>query len=142
MHFAAPSVEFLGHQVNANGLVPLRSHISALQDIPQPGDIPGLQRFLGLINFYRRFLPGIAGMIRPLMDALKGKPKKLDWSPTMETAFVDAKAALSSAMTLAHPSASAQVALAVDASSSHIGAVLQQMCRGGLRPLAFYSRKL
>jgi hypothetical protein len=140
--FAAPSVEFLGHQVDAHGLVPLSRHVTALQDIPQPGDIPGLQRFLGLINFYRRFLPGIAGTLRPLTDALKGKPKRLDWSAEMETAFIDAKAALSSATTLAHPSATAQVSLAVDASSSHIGAVLQQKCKGGWRPLAFYSRKL
>jgi len=140
--FAATSVEFLGHQVDAHGLVPLSRHITALQDIPQPGDIPGLQRFLGLINFYRRFLPGIAGTLRPLTDALKGKPKRLDWSAEMETAFIDAKAALSSATMLGHPSATAQVSLAVDASSLHIGAVLQEKCKGGWRPLAFYSRKL
>jgi len=140
--FAAPSVEFLGHQVDANGLVPLTRHVSALQDLPQPKDIPQLQRFLGLINFYRRFLPGIAGTLRPLTDALRGKPRKLVWMDSMESSFLSAKTKLASATTLAHPSASEEVSLAVDASSSHVGAVMQQRSKGGWLPLAFFSKKL
>jgi len=140
--FAVPSVEFLGHQVDSTGLVPLDRHVSALQALPRPQDIPQLQRFLGLVNFYRRFLPGIAGTLRPLTDALKGKPKKLVWTDTLEQSFLSAKAALTSATSLAHPSASARVSLAVDASSSHVGAVMQQMSDKGWRPLAFFSKKL
>ncbi len=140
--FAADTVEFLGHQVTATGLTPLRRHVSALQDLPRPQDVPQLQRFLGLVNFYRRFLPGIAGTLRPLTDALKGKPKKLLWSSDMELSFVASKAALASATALAHPSPSAPVSLAVDASSTHVGAVLQQKHRSGWKPLAFFSKKL
>jgi len=79
--FAASSVEFLGHQVSPAGLVPLRRHMDALQDVPQ------LQKFLGLINFYHRFIPGVAGILRPLTDALRGKPKKLLWSEELDAAF-------------------------------------------------------
>jgi hypothetical protein len=46
-----------------------------------------MQRFLGMINFYRRFLPGVAGTLRPLTAALSGNPKTLPWTPDMETAF-------------------------------------------------------
>jgi hypothetical protein len=79
--FAASSVEFLGHQVSPAGLVPLRRHMDALQDVPQ------LQKFLGLINFYHCFIPGVAGILRPLTDALRGKPKKLLWSEELDAAF-------------------------------------------------------
>jgi hypothetical protein len=62
-----------------------------------------MQRFLGMINFYRRFLPGVAGTLRPLTPALSGNPKALPWTPDMETAFPTAKAALVAAVPLAHP---------------------------------------
>jgi len=140
--FAVGSVEFLGHLVSPAGLVPLRRHVDALLDLPQPQDIPQLQRFLGLINFYRRFLPGVAGILRPLTDSLRGKPKALLWTEEMVLAFQAAKSALASATPLVHPSPSAQVSLAVDASSTHMGAALQQRTRAGWRPLAFYSKKL
>jgi hypothetical protein len=52
-----------------------------------------MQRFLGMINLYRRFLPGVAGTLRPLTAALSGNPKTLPWTPDMETAFAAAKAA-------------------------------------------------
>jgi hypothetical protein len=54
-----------------------------------------------MVNFYRRFLPGIARTLRPLTDALRGAPKTLEWPPT--AAFGAAKAALAAAVPLAHP---------------------------------------
>ncbi len=46
-----------------------------------PQDVKQLQQFLGMVNFYRRFLPGIARTLQPLTDALKGAPKMLEWPP-------------------------------------------------------------
>ena len=60
----------------------------------------------------------------------------------MEEAFTLAKAALSQATTLTHTDPTAPVSLAVDASNSHVGAVLQQLERNSWRPLAFFRRKL
>ena len=61
----------------------------------------------------------------------------------MQTAFVESKAALCKVTQLAHPVPSAEISLAVDASDTHVGAVLQQRARGGgFQPLAFYSKKL
>jgi len=60
----------------------------------------------------------------------------------MEAAFHAAKAALAAAMPLDHPIPAADVSLAVDASATHVGAVLQQRCGRGWRPLSFFSRKL
>jgi hypothetical protein len=55
-----------------------------------------------MVNFYRRFLPGIAKVLLPLTEALKGSPKMLVWPPAT-AAFEVAKAALIAAVQLAHP---------------------------------------
>jgi hypothetical protein len=69
--FAVSEVNFLGHRVSTAGISPLPKHVEALQRLPVPTDVKGLQRFLGLINFYRRFLPGIAATLLPLINALR-----------------------------------------------------------------------
>ena len=140
--FGVSEVEFLGHRVTTAGVEPLVRHVEVIQQFQAPQDIPQLQRFLGMINFYRRFLPGIARTLKPLTDALKGKPKHLTWDTERNTAFNKAKSALSSACSLAHPDTSAEVSLAVDASNTHIGGVLQQLVNSAWAPLAFFSRKL
>jgi len=143
--FAVPQLEFLGHSVSASGLTPLRKHTSALQDFPTPKDQVSLQRFLGLVNFYRKFIKGAAKLLAPLTDALKGSKsskKVLVWSPEMLSAFSAAKSILLSVPTLIHPVPGAPVSLAVDASDTHVGAVLQQQVQGSWAPMAFYSRKL
>jgi hypothetical protein len=89
-----------------------------------------------MINFYHSFLPGIAGTLRPLTAALSGNPKVLSWQPTMETAFAATKAAL------AHPLSGAVLALATNASGTHVGAVLQQQVGQHWQPLGFFSKKL
>jgi hypothetical protein len=101
-----------------------------------------MQRFLGMINFYRRFLPGVAGTLRPLTAALSGNPKALPWTPDMENAFAAAKASLVAAVPLAHPLPEAVLALDTDASDTHVGAVLQQQGGQHRQPLGFFRKKL
>jgi hypothetical protein len=80
-----------------------------------------------MMNFYPRFLPDIPGTLHPLTAALSGNPKALPWKPDMETAFPAFKAALVAAVPLAHPLLGAVLALATDASDTHVGAVLSNM---------------
>ncbi len=94
-----------------------------------------------MLNFYRRFLPGIARVLKPLTDATSGKGKLL-WTSEMQTAFDHAKALLASATPLHHPHPQAILSLATDASDTHVGAVLQQKTDGCWQPLAFFSHKL
>jgi len=140
--FGQSSIEFLGHLVSANSIQPLPQHITAVAEFPQPGTVKELQRFLGLLNFYRRFLPGVARTLKPLTDALRGNPKRLDWQAAHSAAFAAAKAQLAAAVPLFHPAPGSQLALCTDASSSHLGAVLQQTVDGAAQPLAFFSRRL
>jgi hypothetical protein len=102
---------------------------------PPPTDAKSLQRFLGMINFYRRFLPGIAQILKPLTDATSIKGR-LSWTPEMTLSFQTAKYSLSSAIPLHFPNPSSPISLATDASNTHIGAVLQQKVKalGNLFP--------
>jgi RNase H-like domain found in reverse transcriptase/Integrase zinc binding domain len=135
-------MDFLGHSVTAEGPAPLRKHVDALLQLSTPINIKQLQRFLGLINFYWRFLPGIAATLKPLTNVLRGNLKQLVVTANMHSAVSTAKAALVSAMHLAHPAPSATLSLITDASDSHVRAVLQQLEGRHWRPLAFFLQKL
>ncbi len=95
-----------------------------------------------MINFYRKFLRGAARVLAPLTDALKGPGKSITWTSNLEAAFRHAKDLIIRVPELIHPRASAPISLAVDASDSHVGAVLQQRVDEAWFPLAFFSRKL
>ncbi len=125
--FAATQVKFLGHMVSETGITPLPKHVVAIQEFPAPSTVKQLQQFLSMINFYRRFLPKIVATLRPLTDLLRGNPKSLNWSAAAAEAFSAAKAALVAAVPLSHPTPRATLSLAVDASDSHVGGVLQQL---------------
>ena len=78
--FAVSSLEFLGHQITSAGVVPLSRHVDAIQHFPQPKDIKQLQRYLGIVNFYRHFLRETAVILKPLTEAFAGNPNQLIWS--------------------------------------------------------------
>jgi hypothetical protein len=147
--FAVSELDFLGHRISAAGVTPLQDKVQVILDFPKPADCKALQRFLGMMNFSRRFLPGIPGThdlltaaLDPLTAALSGNPKALPWQLDMQTAFVTAKAALAANVPLAHPHPWAVLALATDASDTHVGAVIQQQVAQHWQPLGFSSKKL
>ena len=78
--FAVSEIEFLGHWVSASSCTPLSKHTDVIKDFPVPSDKPGLQRFLGLLNFYRKIMKNAAVVLAPLTNALKGPGKSLVWS--------------------------------------------------------------
>ena len=80
-------LEFLGHRVTSSGIRPLTEKVQAVKQYQQPRTVKSLQRFLGMLNFYRRFLPNIAQVLRPLTDALAGKPRQLVWTEQMTSSF-------------------------------------------------------
>ena len=92
-----------------------------------------------MINFYHRFLPGIARTLRPLTDALAGNSPVLNWSQELQDAFDRAKSALSSAMSLTHPSPSPEVSLVTVPIQD--GSLLCDAKTKVLRPLVQSSQK-
>ena len=118
--FGRQELDFLGHHVTSSGIRPLAEKLRAVQKYKAPKIVKSLQRFLGMLNFYRRFLPNIAAMLRPLTDALAGKPRALTWMSQMMSAFQEAKLRLAHATLLAHPRRQAPLCLRPDASERAI----------------------
>lgn len=145
-HIAQTDVTFLGYTLNAAGTRPPVDRIKDLQEFTIPKTIQGMRRFLGMVNYYRRFLPKAAELQAPLISALtetKGKgAQPFPWTPDLEKCFETCKASLVQATLLAHPIGDAILGLYTDASSTHIGSCLQQYVGGSWQPIAFFSRKL
>lgn len=101
--FGVPTLEFLGHHVDNQGLRPLDNKVKAIRDYPTPSSIRQLREFLGLVNFYRRFIPGCAEIVQPLNDLLVGprdsKPP-FTWSDSASAAFSTIKTAIANATLL------------------------------------------
>ena len=141
--FGVPELEYLGHRVSHQGILPLESRVEAVRSYPVPDCKRSLQRFLGFINFYRRFVPHIAHMLHPLNEATRGKGQKIEWTEACASAFVAVKSALADATLLNHPNPSLPTSVTVDASQVAVGGELaQQHADGSWRPVAYFSRKL
>lgn len=142
--FGVKSISFLGHQVNERGISPLPDKVQAIRDFPQPKSVKGLQQFVGMVNFYHRFIPRAAGIMKPLFAALGHRRKHLpvQWTTEMIKAFHDTKQALADATMLAHPVKDARIGLIVDASDVAVGGVLQQLVGNVWQPMAFFSKQL
>ena len=148
-HFARKSVLFLGHEISADGMRPLTDKVEAINAMDPPTNLRELRSFLGSINYYRRFLPMLSEKSAPLTDLLKGptrtKTARIVWNREQQSAFETIKNSLAEAATLANEDPTAPLVLSTDASSHHIGAVLEQFVdleETGTRPLAFYSKAL
>ena len=140
--FGQATVTFLGHKITPNGITPLPEKVKAITEFPKPNGKKALQRFLGMLNFYHRFLPGIAKLLAPLTEATKSRGKVITWTDECQTAFEAAKSSLASATLLNHPDPKSETRLSTDASYSAIGAELSQKHHGMWRPIALFSRKL
>ena len=138
--FGVPELEFLGHRVTAKGISQLPCKVSAVQRFERPWTVKTLQRFLGLINFYRRFLPGIAATMQPLTDALAGAPHQMMWTDAMTSAFQLTKKKLAEATLLVHLVVDAELQVNNDASSKAIAGAIDQVVQGCVQPLGFFSR--
>ncbi|GFR10228.1 hypothetical protein TNCT_243741 [Trichonephila clavata] len=134
--------------VTKNGTKPffLPDKVDPILNYPQPKTIKKLRRFLGLLNFFRRFLPRAAHNQTHLNDFLKGSKRndkrKINWSEQAKSEFQNCKALLANATLLVHPNPNANLVLQVDASEFAIGGALFQTEGEHLQPLAFFSRKL
>ncbi len=140
-----PTLTFLGHVVDSNGIRPLPDKVQAICNFPKLTTHRQLREYLGLLNFYRRFLPNCAKLLLPLTNLLIGKasPKApVAWSPSTELAFQSSKECLANATMLFHPQHDAPTSIATDASDFAVGAVLLQLIDGAWSPIAFFSKKL
>ena len=140
--FMARSVEYLGHVVDAEGLHTTPEKLKAILEAPAPKDLNQMRSFLGLVNYYARFIPNLSTVLHPLNRLLR-KDVSWEWDELCEEAFQLAKQSLASSRVLVHYDPTLPLKLAGDASEYGVGAVLSHVCPDGSeRPVAFASRTL
>ena len=140
--FLQTSVDYLGYVVDANGVHTSAAKLEAIQKAPEPQNVSELRSFLGLLNYYGKFIPNLAALLRPLHVLLQHK-QKWKWTKECAKVFQKAKQQLSSAPVLAHYDPQLPLQLAGDASSYGVGAVLSHKYPDGSeRPIAYVSRTL
>ena len=138
---------FLSHKTTAKGVLPLPKKVSAIKQFPKPSSVTQLRRFLGLINFYHRFILNCAHLLHPLhlflSDLTKSRSKQtLHWTEETCIAFQHVKDALASATFLSYPHPKVPINLMVNASNTAVEAVLQQLVNDDWQPFSFFSRSL
>lgn len=140
--FMEKEVTFLGHQVDKAGLHPLPAKVKAVQEAPTPTSITELKAYLGLLNFYNKFLPNLSTLLAPMHKLLR-KDELWSWGPEQKKAFQQSKELLQSSSVLVHYDEKKELILCCDTSPYGVGAVLAHcMSDGAEKPIGFASRTL
>ena len=138
LKYKMTTVKFAGYILTANGgHKPDPEKVAAIVEMPAPQDVAGVRRFLGMTNYFAKYLDGLSGMSEPLRQLTSDKVE-WQWTHEQEEAFRKIKAALSSAPLLAFFDKEFDTTAQCDASQSALGAVLMQQGR----PITFASRTL
>lgn len=144
--FVEKEVEYLGYTVDQEGIRPTCDRVKAITNFQKPYNISELRRYLGIINFYHRFIENAAAILAPLNQYLTGAKKRdkrpVEWTSQAEEAFNQSKERLTETTLLVHPRGNVKLLLRTDASNAAMGAMLEQHQEGEYRLLGFFSKKL
>jgi hypothetical protein len=140
--FHKEEVSFLGYVIGPNGVQMDPSKLAAITSWPIPKSVRDIRVFLGLANFYRRFVRNFSKIVSPMTSLLR-KNHKFDWTPAAREAFDNLRSAFTTAPILRHFNPTLPVILEADASDYAIGAIISQRDPedGVLHPITFHSRK-
>ena len=140
--FFQKEVSFLGHIVSEKGVAVQLHKVRAVTEWPQPKNKREIRAFLGLTNYYRRFIPSFSEIAASLTD-LTGKDVPFCWTEREQLAFELLKLRMTTADVLAHPNPDRPYIVTTDASGFALSGVLSQdQPDGSRRPVAYMSRKL
>lgn len=132
---------YLGHVISNEGIKPNPDKIAAVKKYPLPKTPKQIKQFLGLLGYYRKFIPDFARITKPLTQCLK-KGKKITFDPDYINSFEKCKTLLTNDPILRYPDFTKEFILTTDASNYAIGAVLSQGPIGSDRPVSYASRTL
>ena len=139
--FCVPEIQFLGHRLNKDGLLPSRDKVETLKKFPTPKTPKQLKSFLGLSSFFRKFQHSYCKTAAPLYNLLK-KDVKFQWTTACEEAFQKLKHLLCNAPILKLPQESKPFHIYTDGSKLGLGFVLAQEFDGKLHPIAYGGKSL
>lgn len=132
---------YLGHVITREGIKPNPEKLKAIKNYPIPKTSTEIKRFLGLLGYYRKFIPDFARITKPMTQCLK-KGAKITLDQEYVNCFEKCKTLLANDPILQYPDFTKDFVLTTDASNLAIGAVLSQGTIGSDRPIAFASRTL
>ena len=138
--FFQKEVLFLGQIVAADGIRVNPKKIEAVQEFPVPHNITTLRSFLGLANYYRRFIRDYSAHVCHMSELLKDDVPFI-WSEACDREFQNIKLKLTTAPTLRIADPNLPYVVHTDASDVALGAVLMQDFGKGLQPIEFLSKK-
>ena len=121
--WAQAELPYLGHVIGRDGIKPDPQKVQSVVDWPTPTCLREVLQFLGLTNFFIKFIQGYANLTKPLTDLSK-KNVPFDWTPPRDSTFKALKHSLTSAPVLAFPDPDKPFELVCDASGFGLGAVL------------------
>ena len=136
-------VDFLGHNIGGGEVSLQEYNVEKVRQAERPATKKQVRSFLGLIGFYRNYIPNFSTIAAPLTDCTKkGSPSKVVWGDAQERAYVTLKQHLICYPVLKLPDMTKPFVLRTDASDVGVGAVLMQEHGGELFPVAYASKKL
>ena len=152
-HFFKHRIKYLGHIVSQDGISTDPDKIEAVKSWPIPKDVKDLQRFLGFVGYYRRFIKNFAKVAQPLHKLLQGSSKHtskrrhrspfpFEWGEDQQNSFEKLIELCTSSPVLAYADYSKPFVLHTDASRDGLGAVLYQGFEDGLKVIAYASRSV
>ena len=139
--FVTDKIKVLGHIISKNIISLDTEKVAKIQDRPEPSNVKELQVFLGICNFYRRFIESYAEITKPLTELLK-KETKFEWSSICKERFKILKNKLCSYPILRLPDLTRPFILYTDASQWAVGAILGQKDEEGREYVCAYSSRL
>ena len=140
--FFQEEISYCGHKIDSYGLHKTQEKIEAIVSVPKPEHLTQLRAFLGMVNYYAKFLPNFARVLHPLNHLLQ-KAVKFQRTAATQKTFEKVKKLITSDTVLTHYNPDLPVRLTCDSSAYGLGAVISHVMENGEeRPNAFASRTL
>ena len=140
-HFVKKEVEYLGHLIGPNGIKPNPEKVRVIQTLEPPINVRGVRSFIGMVSYYRKYIPQFSEIARPLTN-LTRKNVKFEWNDDTQQAFDFLKKKLTEAPILGYPDVTRPYSLYTDASEYSIGGILTQDTPEGERVIEYVSHQL
>ena len=139
--FFQPQISYLGFNINKDGLSKNNDRVQSIISAPIPSNVSEVRAFVGMANYYSKFIDNFAEFMSPLYSLLQ-KESPFQWSKECQRAYDDVKKAVTSDQVLVHFNPDLPMILTTDASNNAVGGILSHELPEGLRPVAFVSRAL